>query len=93
MIIGDTPVDYHRARADGTVLHFQTKCKRCGGSVLWVDFQGELQCMNCDPPSVVYAQKLAAQKKKKMDQAVQLAAMEAEDAVAEDRKAFEKKRK
>lgn len=59
-------------RADGEYRLHTAKCKRCGSDRLWVDFERELQCLNCDPPQQVYRQKLEAQKLKRLANAAQV---------------------
>jgi len=75
------------SRRGNDVIVTQTRCRRCGGNRLWVDFQRELQCWDCDPPGKVYKEKLEAQRLKKLAQAAQLEGMENEDREQEEREA------
>lgn len=48
-------------REDGTIVASETKCRACLGNRLYRDFQGEWQCLDCNPPQVNYRKKVQEQ--------------------------------
>lgn len=46
---------------NGDVVVQSTRCRACLSDRLYKDFQGEWQCMECNPPHINYKKKLADQ--------------------------------
>jgi hypothetical protein len=64
---------------DGRLVVSETKCRRCLGNRLWRDFTGELQCIDCDPPHKVVAEKFAAKLAQKAKQQRSIILLDEED--------------
>jgi hypothetical protein len=73
--------DHASLMPDGRLVVTGTRCRRCLGSRLWVDFTGELQCVDCDPPQKVLAEKIKAkmEAKRKQERSIILLDQEDED--------------
>lgn len=48
--------------SDGRVVAAETRCRVCLSSRLYLDFQREWQCFDCNPPQVNYRKKVEEQK-------------------------------